>query len=827
MSSQTVNENGDAAANISTAESISQGDTFNGTIGSAGDTDWIRIVVPPDTSVEVVMSASGAGTVRDPFTRLYDSSGNFIKNESSYTADSSTLQFTNTTNSIQTYYIAAEDYGNNDTGSYTLTANFSQAPEVTTYSVEQVVDQLTVDFWVWSGNSSGSTYAWDVEPGDSIDVDISGLNAGGQAFALASMAAWTMVTGIDFNVTSLAAGAAGIIFDDEVAGSAYATFSSSGGNITTASINIGADWIQNDWASDGAGGATIDYSSYSLQTYIHEIGHAMGLGHGGNYNGSARYGVDNNYSNDSWQMSVMSYFSQAENTFIDASFAYVMTPMIGDIAAMQALYGVDGAIRSGDTTYGEGSNAGSYYDDMFSENTATFTIIDDGGVDVFDFSNVNENNFIDLTSGSISDYRGLRGNLSIYTDTVIENAILGSGNDTVVGNDADNILIGGEGIDDLSGGDGRDTIYGGGQDDILSGGAANDVFVFGSNRGQIQDYSFSGINTTTGALTGDLIYLEGQETYSLNEVAGMVQLDDLAIQAVAATGNIAIVSALTTNFTSTWDTGDIGSADFSLANRSVTVYDTGTAENFANIRYTYDSNELLTVYRTTNDDSSAVTVDLDSDNDRTWEKITSYQDDQGREFDYRIDYDNGLQIRTISDVDASAAWDTIDEYRDINDFLYDKRTNYDDGSQLRVIYDDNNAEVWDTIFEYRDAADNFFDKRTNYDDGTQLRVLFDFDSSQSWDTIFEYRDDNQALYDKRTNFDDGQQTRLIFDVEATENWDLINETRDALGRLTKKVTDFDNGNQRNLLIDVDDEFAWETYSRIFDSSGTLLSEEFT
>ncbi|MEM7470527.1 MAG: M10 family metallopeptidase C-terminal domain-containing protein [Pseudomonadota bacterium] len=825
---QTFDEDGEVQSNTSTSAAIGGGDVFNGAIDFAGDTDWIRIVVPADTAVDIVMSATGAGTVSDPFIRLYDANGTFIKNESSYTADSSTLQFNNTSSVAQTYYVSAEDYGNDDTGSYSVAATFSQAPEVATFTVSEVVAQLTEDFWVWSGQSSSpTTYSWNVSPGDSIDVDISALDAGGQAFALASMSAWNMVTGINFNVTSLSNGAFGMVFDDAVAGSAYASYSSSGGNITSASINIGADWIQNDWASDGSGGATIDYSSYSLQTYIHEIGHAMGLGHGGNYNGSARYGVDNNYTNDSWQMSVMSYFSQSENTSIDASFAYVMTPMIGDIAAMQALYGVDGAIRATNTTYGDGSTAGSYYDDMFTENTATFTIIDDGGIDLLDLSNVDADNRIDLNPGTISDYRGLRGNLSIYSDTIIENAILGGGDDTLTGNSADNILVGGGGMDTLNGGDGADILYGGGQDDSLTGGAENDVFVFSTNRGAIQDYEFSGVNSQSGAVSGDLIYLEGQETYYLAEINGMVQIDDLAIQAVAATGNVAVVAALTTNLTSAWDLGAPSFDEFSLAGRTVNVYDTGTAESFAQSSYSYDANALLTVYSTLNDDNSSLTVDLDSDNTRTWERISSYKDDQGQEFDYRIDYDNGTQIRTVSDVDAVNVWGTILEYRDAGGVLYDKRTNYDDGTQLRAIFDDENTAIWDTILEYRDAGSNFYEKRTNYDDDTQLRVIFDFDESEDWDTIFEYRDENDVLYDKRTNFDTGEQTRLIFDLLEMENWDLINETRDAADRLTKKVTDFDNGNQRSTLFDVDDEFAWETYSRIFDSAGTLLSEEFT
>ena len=60
-----------------------------------------------------------------------------------------------------------------------------------------------------------------------------------------------------------------ITFDDNEEG-AFATFVQSGGRTLSSFVNVSTDWLE----AYGTG-----VGSYSFQTYVHEIGHALGLGH--------------------------------------------------------------------------------------------------------------------------------------------------------------------------------------------------------------------------------------------------------------------------------------------------------------------------------------------------------------------------------------------------------------------------------------------------------------------------------------------------------------------------------------------------------------------
>jgi serralysin len=173
------------------------------------------------------------------------------------------------------------------------------------------------------------------------------------------------------------------------------------------------------------------------------------LGHAGNYNVTATYPYDALFQNDAWPLSIMSYFSTSDNSSYGYSEQFVLTPMAADIVAMQSLYGLSTTTRTGDTTYGYNSNAGT----IFNAGTfpdAAYTIFDNGGMDTLDFSGSPYAQRINLNSETFSDVNGHSLDLYIARGVTIENAIGGAGDDAIKQNAANNMLNGGAGIDTVS-----------------------------------------------------------------------------------------------------------------------------------------------------------------------------------------------------------------------------------------------------------------------------------------------------------------------------------------------------------------------------------------
>ncbi|MFC6338915.1 metalloprotease [Pseudomonas sp. CCM 7891] len=198
--------------------------------------------------------------------------------------------------------------------------------------------------------------------------------------------------------------------------------------------------------------------SYFSTIMIHEIGHTLGLAHPGSYNGSGTYERDAQYAQDTKARSVMSYWSERKQPGYDFRGLSPSAPMIDDIAAMQKLYGANHQTRNTDTTYGFNSNTGRECLSLKGpRDSALFCVWDGGGNDTLDFSGFSQNQTINLNAESFSNVGGLRGNVSIAKDVTLENALGGSGNDSLIGNEVGNRLMGGAGADRLRGGGGADT----------------------------------------------------------------------------------------------------------------------------------------------------------------------------------------------------------------------------------------------------------------------------------------------------------------------------------------------------------------------------------
>ena len=358
--------------------------------------------------------------------------------------------------------------------------------------------------------------------GDTLTADVTAMTPKGQDLARDALEAWTMVSGIHFELVESAG--ADIRFshtrdDGSIPNTAgVASLDSRGFTIYSAQVIV-PERILN--------------TASPFSVFLHEVGHALGLNHPGEY--SKLYGLvfedEAMFANDSRHTTVMSYFGQDDNPNIvqTVTAASPDTPQIADIIAIQLLYGKPAGANEGDTTYGVGANTGTYLDEVFAEWTSptdrdtnhTVTIYDTHGFDTLDYSTDDTNQRIDLNPEGVSDVftNASLGTIIIARDTIIERYVAGSGDDNVTGNIADNVLEGRDGDDTLMGGEGNDTLIGGPGADALGGDAGLDTASYAGSSTAVT------VNLSDGTATGG--DAEGDTFTSIENLTGSAFDDTL------------------------------------------------------------------------------------------------------------------------------------------------------------------------------------------------------------------------------------------------------------------------------------------------------------
>ena len=315
------------------------------------------------------------------------------------------------------------------------------------YVVDALVYESESSRMAWTmqnGQPAALTFSFMTSPpsGESLytgygdpNATFQALSASQQAAVRLALQAWSDVSGLSF--VELTNGQRGTLefgmhaFTVNAAGYATPpTLLYSTGQLPAGSPS-GNVWFSSGLPSDLGPG------SGWFKLLLHEIGHALGLKHPGNYSGSET-GPFLPAEEDNSDYTVMSYNGTTPPTAV---------PLF-DIIAIQYRYGPDANVRSGNDTYVFGNDK---------------LIWDGGGVDTVSAAGQTQSVTIDLAGGTWNYIGASRGTYLSHPNQVfigyhtqIENATGGSGADTLRGNAAANVLFGNAGNDTLWGGLGGD-----------------------------------------------------------------------------------------------------------------------------------------------------------------------------------------------------------------------------------------------------------------------------------------------------------------------------------------------------------------------------------
>ena len=400
-------------------------------------------------------------------------------------------------------------------------------------------ETLSYSFYTGSVNYDNTAYS---SVTYNAPLGISTISAGNQTFLDAAFSAWDSVVKFAFEKVTESGNTVGELRAAYTTNTYAAAGSAAYAYYPNSSILGGDIWF----VSNEATNSDFTPGTYGYLTALHEIGHALGLSHP--FDGGSATGATLPAATDIQRNTVMTYTQTDRNMYfsrngagVQAKYFYAITPGIYDVAAMEYMYGADTTTNSTNTVY--------QWANWTADNPLIFrTVVDSGGADTFDTSNSTRKSVINLNPGSFSSigvfteaeqeayWGGVLGgvidlpsanlytgqdNIGIAYSATIENAIGGSGNDSLTGNTANNVLKGNAGNDTIDGAAGSDTA-------VFSGAKAG--------------YSITGLGTgnitvtDTDLANGD----DGTDTITNTE---FLEFSDVTIDTSDATGATSTATA--------------------------------------------------------------------------------------------------------------------------------------------------------------------------------------------------------------------------------------------------------------------------------------------
>ncbi|WP_297619746.1 M10 family metallopeptidase, partial [uncultured Roseicyclus sp.] len=470
---RTLTETGDVPGDTSTNVQLSAGDTFHGTIGFPGDWDWFYVEFEAGVTYTITLTP---GTLDDPVIFLADANGaieGLIDN--GFSGDAETFTFT--PNVTGSGYLIVDSYYNTlplwdpawgvDIGTYTLTITDGAAPPSG--------DGTPLDAITWNYTAPSVINVYFVPGGMAFDdsyIPPQFTSTWSNYEIQQAQLAFDMfeaVANVTFNIVANPVQADFFMVESTDPASSLAYWFIGGGTVTLNGIsytdldgwgvfyNQGEGWTTAGLAQGGFGFATI----------LHEIGHGLGLAHPHDTGGGSTVmnGVGSPFNdlgdfdlnqgiyttmtyNEGWQ-------TAPHGVTPSLGYGYQGTPMALDIAVLQATYGANMATNAGNDSYVLPSvnAAGTFYTAIWDAG-GTDTILHNGSAAAVIDLRAATLTYAPGGGGFVSYVVGIHGGFTIAAGVVIENATGGSGNDTITGNDADNLLFGNGGADRIDGGDG-------------------------------------------------------------------------------------------------------------------------------------------------------------------------------------------------------------------------------------------------------------------------------------------------------------------------------------------------------------------------------------